>query len=302
MKLFTLILPLLTAVALVPTVVSRPLNTDSETDPALLGKLRSVGQASHVSPKPVELDTNAKRFARGLPPLPPSKSRRNKGSPVRRTGASPLPPVTCTSCSGVIRVYNRDTGSPLGYVSKIGSGGATAQTYQYQTDQDINTLRVHFTLPSGTTGTVSNLDIVTDNSILPNANAAKYLGFTMWDDYTVKDGTGPGFVFMAGTSQTPAGSPPQSGANTWVGSAAKVESAVWTVDVSTWSLKPTWVNPDNSISGGWLFSENEQILYGYPVYRASTDPNWTPVRYNLSFKFVPDVILPQRRDLFPGHY
>ncbi|KAG9040431.1 hypothetical protein FS837_000667 [Tulasnella sp. UAMH 9824] len=129
------------------------------------------------------------------------------------------------------------------------------------------------------------------NSNFPNAATAPYLGLVAWGDWTVKSGSGPGFAYMANTIQTSAGSTPVAGQNSWIPESAglaKVESAVWTVDVSTWSLTLKWVNPDGSLSGGLPFTEDNAILFGYRDYKASTDPSWNPERINISFKFVPD--------------
>ncbi|KAG9047334.1 hypothetical protein FS837_002495 [Tulasnella sp. UAMH 9824] len=305
MKLLTVLIPLLTAVVLVPTAVSRPLITDPTSSPALLGEPRSIGQASPSSPQPVQLDTNAKRFAKGLPPLSPSKSRHYKASPVRRTGASPLPPITY---SGVIKVYNSDNGNPIGYISSAAPGYDYSALYQVQTYLDSTALRVHFTVPGGTTGTVTDLNMVTENSKVHNADIANYLGLTApYDGTIVSGGSVP--ARMAGTLQTSVGSPPVSGANTW-SSDSKVESAVWTVDVSTWSLTLKWINPDGSecfhssprlrqlaereytgLAPGVPFLSSGQMLFGDRGWWASHTIGGPVV--GLSFQFVPAEDLPQ---------
>ncbi|KAG9040388.1 hypothetical protein FS837_000715 [Tulasnella sp. UAMH 9824] len=279
MKLLTVIFSLLTAMVLVPTAVSRPSITDPTTRPAFLGKRHSIGQASPVSPQPDQLDTNAKRFANDLPPLPPSKSRRYKASPVRRTGASPVPvpPVTCTSCSGVIEVYNTNTGDRIGYIS---SNGYYNVLYQVQATLS-SALRVHFTIPSGATGTVTDLNIVADNSKLNNAASAPYVGLAA-GAYSglVSNGAEP--ARMVGTPQLAARSLPVTGTNSWGN--YKIESAVWTINLSTWDLTLKWLNPNNSLAPGVPFSSNGAILFGDKGYWVSTNPNLTIL--GLSFKFA----------------
>lgn len=106
------------------------------------------------------------RAISGLPPLAPSKSRaRGKGhldflieclltsavgSPTRRDGASPVPPVTYR---GTIEVYKSD-GSLAGYIAATGKQYALYDYTNIATDK----LIVSFSLPAGqTSGSGLNL-------------------------------------------------------------------------------------------------------------------------------------------------
>lgn len=82
----------------------------------------------------------------------------DQGSPVRRTGASPLPSITYR---GVIAVYNMANGNLLGYISSVGSYGLL---YSVQSALDANALRVQFAFPGGMSTTATNVNIVAEVS------------------------------------------------------------------------------------------------------------------------------------------
>ncbi|KAG8897783.1 hypothetical protein FRC01_011177, partial [Tulasnella sp. 417] len=84
----------------------------------LAAAIASTGTPTRSLPeRRVKQLTNAERFARGLPPKKPQLM---KGSSLRRSQSSPVPPTTYR---GVIRISRASNGETLGYVSRDLFGG-----------------------------------------------------------------------------------------------------------------------------------------------------------------------------------
>lgn len=238
------------------------------SNPGLCGASEDV---SIIQRTPVSQPrTNAERFVRGLPPLPPSRSRRYNGTPVRRTGASPVPMVTYT---GHIELLRNDN-TRLGYIA---STSPSLGAYQYQTTFDNQVLQVHFNLPPTSTQG-SQIDIVADNSQVPGASTKPLLGVATASGAILQNGDFALGLLVA-IMQTPPGSEPQEGilASDWSG-----ESAVWSIDLSSGDLSTQWINPGGtatSTSLTWLVSgANTLLQFGDPSAWSQYGLSLTPVK------------------------
>lgn len=170
-----------------------------------------------VQAAPVE-ETNAQRFARGLPPLTPANLRRTSGTETAdQHRPSSHPPTTYT---GRLQVRTA-TGNVLGFVRNWG-GAAPISGISFG-DGD---LRVSIS----TNNPAAPFDIVATNAKFANPH---YIG---------AEGRGPlnrGSARVVGfnnVGKTRAGSPPFSGH----------ESAIWTMNPQTKALRAHFVNPDGS--------------------------------------------------------
>ncbi|KAF8343117.1 uncharacterized protein EI90DRAFT_3150097 [Cantharellus anzutake] len=195
--------------------------------------------------------TNAQRFARGLPPLPP---KRLGVSPTRR---DPVP--SSVNYRAAIQVIQQDNSAVLGYISKNSLNQA-----QYAYDNDVaNALIVDFTLTGGATS-ATGIDLTTENSDMPNY---VYLGLVQGRDDTdsVLQSGSYQYVYIANTNPTPASSPPQTVGNSYTlatGLSRTSESAVWSVDVVALSLAPVWTNPSGTSATIQLFAQSTALYAG----------------------------------------
>ncbi|KAJ7168899.1 hypothetical protein C8R46DRAFT_1268525 [Mycena filopes] len=179
------------------------------------------------------LDTNAKRFAAGLPPLPIARRRPTKThTPEKRT-------TSAVSFTGVIAVKTF-SGTTLGYLSSAlnSAGGYTISTILQATE-------VSFTAASS--GFTSFIKIKDVSNNFPNT---PYIGGV------VPSGTslGTGAARLAGTQATVASTTPLVGGFSTLASGGDVESAVWSYSVSSKALTLQWYNYDGSITGaGFIY-------------------------------------------------
>ncbi|KAL1701922.1 hypothetical protein EV121DRAFT_262585 [Schizophyllum commune] len=176
---------------------------------------------AHAAP----LETNAQRFARGLPPLAPSNLRRTgTGTDSADHGhPSAKPPV---SYSGRLQARTAD-GTVVGFVRNFEGAASISGISFGSSDEE---LHVSFS----TSGGYKPFDILATN---PNFPAPYYVGAA---------GTGPlakgsyASVAFTNVGQTPAGSKPvKSGENSY-------ESAIWTFNPQTKQFTAHFVNPDGS--------------------------------------------------------
>ncbi|KAJ6622437.1 hypothetical protein B0H10DRAFT_2013923 [Mycena sp. CBHHK59/15] len=196
----------------------------------------AVIRGSAAAPRSAAAWTNAERFARGLPPSRPASLRRNRRQ--RRTGTSPLPPVTVT---GTILVS--DSSGPLGYLtSQLNDFGETG----YYTALPANAMSVSV---SYSLDAPSQLDVTVLN---PGSGISENLfggivGFSSdSDDLSVGSSN---YNYLGYVSHTPMGAPPVSGANTFSDSTQDdedIESSIWSYDPVTGALAPQWLNSDSS--------------------------------------------------------
>ncbi|CAE6501411.1 unnamed protein product [Rhizoctonia solani] len=236
-----------TAVAAQPAKRGVPLNPPSSS-------LLEVKWAE-LPAAPIEALTNAKRFARGLPPLNPRKRTPNRGvhngalharqathvASAPRAETSPVAPIS-TKCN--ILVKNSATGQELGFVSK--EWNDFAEYGPLESTQD-NALEVSFSASPDTP--THQIDLLAVNGKSP---AHPFMGAGVGfgsEDPTIGPGN-PNFLFLLGVTQTPAGSTPSSEANNSfsqaTGADSPSESAIWSYDPITRVFTSQWVNPDGS--------------------------------------------------------
>ncbi|KAJ7054371.1 hypothetical protein C8F01DRAFT_488282 [Mycena amicta] len=196
--------------------------------------------------------TNADRFARGLPPMPP---RRRSGPHYPR--ASNSPPITASrACS--IHAYRSD-GTSYGIVaaSFLSKNTGTGGTYGAFTTDPSSALEITFsyTYDSSSTTVVDNLQIQTTNG--PSQSTYGYIGLVRGTSgITTIDSSSPAFVFLTGVTSA-AGSASANFPNAYsdvnnVGAPfagmfdSPAESVVWSYEPSTGDLGLSWTNADGT--------------------------------------------------------
>ncbi|KAG8977381.1 hypothetical protein FRC05_001779 [Tulasnella sp. 425] len=188
--------------------------------------------------------TNAKRLSMGLPPLKPkSLHRGTRVGSAPRGGPSMTPPVPWVY--SLFQHVPGTDGTDYGFISPVWNG--FGEYGQVQSSQD-SALVVTFNVSPDASST-SQLDFTADNS-----PSATYPFFGAIDGFaSTSDNLGPGsynYAYIGGTTQTPAGSPPNSGGDNSFTAATgipeDIESAVWTYDASTNAITAQWINTDGS--------------------------------------------------------
>ncbi|KAF9030328.1 hypothetical protein BDZ89DRAFT_1132441 [Hymenopellis radicata] len=184
--------------------------------------------------------TNAERLARGLPLKAPHRRKHNLG----RTETSSVPLLTKT---GVLQMKNSN-GDIMGYVSKTANSFGEYGSLQTQG----NALHISFSYDP--TKPLQQLDFIgTDSSIY---STFPLVGFVNGFASTSSNlGSGSNYLYVAGVSQTPKGSPPVTQANafsTYSGSPETVESAVWSIDSATGKVTAQWINTDGTVPTTYL--------------------------------------------------
>ncbi|KAL1747822.1 hypothetical protein HDZ31DRAFT_80122 [Schizophyllum fasciatum] len=170
------------------------------------------------------LETNAQRFARGLPPLAPAYLRRTSGTESAEQGhPSAKPPVTYT---GRLEVRLAD-GHVLGSVRNWEGASSISGVAFGGSDEELS---VSFS----TSGGNKPFDILATNPKFP---APYYVG--AYGNSALAKGSYATIGFN-NVGQTPAGSKPVKVND------AYYESAIWTFNPKTKGLTPHFVNPDGS--------------------------------------------------------
>jgi len=209
LALFTLLL-LTTSVFAVPTLGHR---NDQLRRPA--PQLRNS----------VTGETNAKRLARGLPPLPPAKRASGTDTAKRSTTSQTV------SKHGNIKATDTD-GNTVGYLALTG----TFNNLWYHVVSTADT--------SATFNTVVYSSGITTGASLQDPRPNMYLAGLNHPGVELlpsnKDSAIVGFSPL-----TSFGSVPQTTGQPSI-AGDEYESAIWTIDASTWAISPTWVNQDNS--------------------------------------------------------
>ncbi|KAJ6527852.1 hypothetical protein DFH09DRAFT_1186257 [Mycena vulgaris] len=200
--------------------------------------------APAVSARAPQALTNAKRLALGLPPLKP----RRRGM-AARAASSPLPPVTQT-CN--IRAQGTD-GTDFGFISPVWNGFGEYGTFQSAQDGALvvsfsysanSPTQIDFTATNGPSATFPFMG-ATDGfaSDSPNFAVGSY-----------------NYAYLGGTTQSPPGSPPFSGAtsfSTATGISKSFESAIWSYDPKTQAITAQWVNTDGSMPATHIVYVND---------------------------------------------
>ncbi|CAE6426572.1 unnamed protein product [Rhizoctonia solani] len=204
-----------------------------------------------LPPVDVSPITNAKRFARGLPPLP-VKRRPHRGGPHKdgayhqegtRVEAVPrAEPSSTPSTNTKCNILAKAGDTTLGYIS------ATFNDFgEYGTPQGSQAGALEVSFPEGST---SQVGFVAANA--PDAiNSFPYLSAAV-GYMSEGDDLGSGssnYVAITGNSgPMPAGSPPSNSTSnsysTRTELAANSETAIWTYDPSTQNIQAVWVNTD----------------------------------------------------------
>lgn len=223
----------------------------------------------HAARSPQGL-TNAELIRRGLPLKNPIMRR---GTPVRRNSPSGTPSKTVQR--GKIRVRKESDNEVLGYVS-----ATTYQHAQFLYGHVDSALIVSFETGAGDSDTKLNLAI-------ENADIQGFaLGLVEGRDNvdSVLAAGSYQYTYLAGTKQTPPGSPPLVVGNSY-GSTRASESALWNWVRKTQSLTLHWVNPDGSYPTVHIFAQGVAIYVGGDP-AAFNHKYQSPVT-NIVFEFVP---------------
>ncbi|KAF4610884.1 hypothetical protein D9613_006967 [Agrocybe pediades] len=185
-------------------------------------------------------ETNAQRFARGLPPAPPKFMRDlalrkgRIGTPVLRSRnplTSPLPPVTL---NGKLQIRSQ-SGTSMGNIRNWSGSGSISGLNFLGPDEDL-LVRLSYS-PTYT----SKLSILTTNPAFP---APLYVGAAISSSSVVSGFSSTTSNSMGFTNDdlTSAGAGP---AKSSAGD-AYVESAIWSFDPSTHKLTAQWINADST--------------------------------------------------------
>ncbi|KAG9108579.1 hypothetical protein FRC07_008429 [Ceratobasidium sp. 392] len=208
---------------------------------------------------PVEAGTNAKRFAKGLPPLAPRTRRRHpqRGAPHRlgtrvqaapRAQTSPTPPEN-QKCNILVKTGD----ATLGYITPSFNTFGEYGTFQ---PGPAGALEISF---SYSPDSPSQLDFLATNG---PSSTYPYMGAVMGyasDSDNFSQGS-YNYAYVAGTQQTPSGSPPvvgDSSFGTATGIPGDYESAIWTYDPATQAISAQWINTDGSAPGTHLLYAND---------------------------------------------
>ncbi|KAF2496994.1 hypothetical protein BU16DRAFT_458242 [Lophium mytilinum] len=170
----------------------------------------------------------------------------------------PATPVTVTK-KGIVQVTNTANGQSLGFLNK---NALNAAQYSY-TNLQGNALSIQFDVPSTAGATFTNIRI----TALNGNTGFPLLGLVQGrDDNTAALAVGSyNYVYVAGVNGAPAGSPPQTGTNSYTavtGTARKFESDVWTLTLATGALAPQWINPDGGKPATVLFGQSTAVYGG----------------------------------------
>ncbi|KAG8777253.1 hypothetical protein FRC12_000477 [Ceratobasidium sp. 428] len=223
----------------------------------------------HINPTPEEIaaarrdnqlgsaraepNTNAKRFAKHLPPLAPKDHRRGPlhAAPTRptrtrvrsapRAQTSPRPPVN-QQCNILVTGANGDT-----YGFLTAEWNIFGEYYNYQPNQNASALLVTFSYLPGDTS--SPLNFYAPNS--PNVTLYPYfagiLGFA-----SDSSNLGPGsynYAYIGGADEIVPFGPSVLVPNSFgefTGIPENVETAIWLYDPDTQAITAQWVNDDLS--------------------------------------------------------
>lgn len=244
--------------ALVTAVVAAPPNKDACHDSEM-----KCGHDSHSSKRDflehparaVHALTNAELLRRGLPLNNPVLRR---GSPVRRSSPSTVPPPVTITHTGIVEVHNAANGNLLGYISKnLGNGGA-----QFVYDPSVaNALLVSFPTDSSGSGTDIDISMANSNPSWP------FLGLVQGRDDSDSNLRAGSYQYgylggVANPGTQPGDRPTLIGNSYFIGSPRTAETAVWTFDGASGKLTPVWINQDGTTPALQSFTQSTGLYIG----------------------------------------
>ncbi|KDR77103.1 hypothetical protein GALMADRAFT_246294 [Galerina marginata CBS 339.88] len=238
----------------------QPLNPDPES--ALAIDILNEGPKHAVPQVDFRPMTNARRFAAGLPPLPP-KRRATATTPAHRPSPSAVPPSSPSQA--YIEVREATTRMSLGFISSkynaFGEGGLTTHPND----------RMAFALPAPG----GPMSLTTING--PNAKYPVFGGIKGFSSSDANIGpASSNYATLGSTIPTTRNSPPVTAENTFsdaTGLPEPVESAIWTYDPASGTLTPQWVNANSSAptpSSYAGYTGDFLVLTGDPAAFANT--------------------------------
>jgi len=186
-------------------------------------------------------DTNAKRFAEGLPPLQPAGVPVNRNRIRRHPGFKMSPRQTgggTTEACGIIAGDSTTFGPNYLYISNSLDGDNRIAP----TGDITQALQV---CASTTTGDITLLNLAGGSQYSRLATVIPANETFFWGN----GGTGnigsysPSYLSFTASDPVPAGSPPTEVPNVYA-AGAKMETAIWTLNPHTFALTAKWVNPD----------------------------------------------------------
>ncbi|KAF8324545.1 uncharacterized protein EI90DRAFT_3075014 [Cantharellus anzutake] len=195
---------------------------------------------------PVHGETNAKRFANGLPPLPPAWRRNIRAS--RTDAAKRAQGSGTTTWSGRIKVTGASGGGALGYLTLTSAQDRYIVGKASSADTFTATL-----FQSGITQSVSFKDTNAPSS-------HPYLAGLVSPGSPLRT-TNQNFATLGDSVQTSPNSTPQSGGGVSI-AGDEYETAIWDYDASSQNIAPKWVNHDSSTPAiSILWDATGQAIY-----------------------------------------
>lgn len=170
---------------------------------------------------------------------------------VSSSAAAFAVPINFTASIEVERVSDL---ASLGYVSKNLNAGGFGQF-----GSSADALVVSFTVDSALSS-ISGLNLRSDNG----ASAFPFFGLIQGRDNTntVLQSGSFHYAYLGFTNETPAGSAAQLVGTSYTGIARSSESAVWSLDMTSFDLFPVWTNPDLSTIPPDLFIQSSLLYSG----------------------------------------
>ncbi|KAJ6550986.1 hypothetical protein DFH09DRAFT_1499577 [Mycena vulgaris] len=203
-----------------------------------------VNDPATVSARAPQALTNAKRLALGMPPLKP----RRRGGAARAANSPAVPiPQTCN-----IRAQGTD-GTDFGFISPVWNGFGEYGTFQSAQD---GALEVSFSYSADSSTQIGFTATNGPSATFPLMGAID--GFASDSpDFAVGSYN---YAYLGGTTQSPPGSPPFSGASSFstaTGISERIESAIWSYDPKTQAITAQWVNTDGSMPATHIVYAND---------------------------------------------
>lgn len=219
------------------------------------------------------LNSNGKRLAAGLPPLP-VRRKWTRTDTAKRAGTSPQ-----ASTESVQATRSDDTSTPVGYLSTSSDSDGYALD---GTSTSATANRFRYTAASsGVTNQITIIDSSNSGTSTPAVGAIVTPG-------TILSNDSPNVAWIVSTAAYGAPTTPQSTAD------GDVESAIWNVDADTGALTVSWVNYGSSTDEPFVGQ-----LYFFPSDGTNPDrlgisspaciSAYTPTPYAVSLTLQPST-------------
>jgi len=185
-------------------------------------------------------DTNAKRFAEGLPPLQAAGVPVNRHKIRRHPGFKMSPRQTgggTTEVCGIISGYSPSEGMFYTYISNTLDDFNRLGWTSYS-DQALQVCASTITGDITLTNFAQGGEYSTLAAVIPTTEGFWEVG----GPGTLQPGS-PAFVSFTASEPVPAGSPPTEVPNVYA-AGAKMETAIWTLNPQTFELSAKWINPN----------------------------------------------------------